>query len=403
MNQRSGTGRRRRELLGLSVAVAAILVGGAVVTASGSRPSTTTTPTADRLAAEALSRRTPSPSPSPSPRPRAFISDQHRYVVILPDGWTARRASRADVPDRFDGPDGRQFAVIAVTPPSSGFTDAWLNERVPLRSNAAGQCNRRGQVVPAPFLPNGGIARWTSARIGDLDGRRRMYCGFVNAVAWRDDQAWLLGLGHPWSRTGDLVAFGQLAATFRALPVPSTPTPRPTPRPPGAPTPSPTPVPTPDLSTFTETFTSERFDYTIRYPALWDVAPSEHTWEPDRFRSVSQTVSVSVWPHPDGVSLRDWAKERLRSRLEGSPTNPFCHVGNSMFPVDSLGAILEERVAGRDALVRRQCLSVDAVITVGDRVVVLIVRPRRATSNSLPRSRGTLEAFVATLELPEDD
>jgi hypothetical protein len=221
--------------------VAVAIAGVVTVAGAASAPSVPGEP-APTVADQAIDAPIPSPSPSPSPtpsstpRPVAFVSSVHRYVVMLPDGWTARRASRADVPDRFDGPGGRQFAVVAVTPPSSGFTDAWLDEHIATRQTSTGACLRAGRIGSAPYLRADRRAAWSSVSIGDLHGRQRMACGFVDAVVWRDDQAWLLGLGNPRSQTGDVRALRELATTFRALPVPSTPTPTPTPWP------TPTPV-----------------------------------------------------------------------------------------------------------------------------------------------------------------
>lgn len=88
---------------------------------------------------------------------------------------------------------------------------------------------------------------------------------------------------------------------------------------------------------------------------------------------------------------------------DGPPRDPFCHLGNTMFPPDGADTFHDEPVAGRSAVVRLQCGWAEAVIPVRDRVVVLSLRALRPPRSGPPtRGRGTLEAFAMTLGLPED-
>ena len=329
---------------------------------------------------------TASTQPSATAGRTAFISSVHQYAFMLPPDWTARDSKDAATPDRFDGPEGRVLAVQHLRLPEGGATNGWLSEHVPFRADPSGSCVSDATFDATP-------TQLDDSYVGDIDARLRLSCWYVDAVATTGDRAWLVSLQNPTRRDADIVLFRLLTDTFRSLPDPDA-----TP-----PTPRPHPMPTPTVPPDWLSFTSTHHGYSLQYPPEWTAQPALSRDMVDVYIHGQNDLAVDRRSVPELPSVVAWANATMPDRAGSEGDSRLCIFrqggGSTMIPAPSR-TFRSTVILGWPAAIRSMCSYVDAVIDLGDTVLVL---SQDAAGKMREGNDELFAQFVAGLRLAEDD
>ena len=200
-----------------------------------------------------------------------FVSDAYGYSVRIPGDWQATPASapwaggiRDDLAlDRFTAGAGGptpQFTVTARAVDASMTETDWIGKFAPNITQMAGTACRFGSGYVLAPDPD---ASWHPATIDGREALVRAACGRIDGVVFSDGIGYWMRLTTSERRTGaDLAAFYLLADTIDLDAV------------------EPTFVASGSQAgaTGSQTFTSGRYDYTIRIPDDWTVEAASKRW-----------------------------------------------------------------------------------------------------------------------------
>jgi hypothetical protein len=176
----------------------------------------------------------------------------------------------------------------------------------------------------------------------------------------------------------------------------------PSPSPSDAPSADPAPIPTTlTIPPMQQTFFSERYGYTVSYPAGWSGSPATQTWWPPDWKAGGSAdepfdyigFEERLWfraasaPLPDGLpSVNDWIDEYLTF---GDP--------NCVPPRQTQELISIDGAPGR---LMDACGQVEATIVLEGRVYMFTLW---LGSDQVTNGRELYDAFAATIDLrPED-
>jgi hypothetical protein len=181
------------------------------------------------------------------------------------------------------------------------------------------------------------------------------------------------------------------------------------------PGPSIAPVPSSGVATSASRFRSTLYDYELSHPSdwtteaatsewdgtgAWDTAPVADVLRPsvvwDANGPWNPRFTVASTTYPEGMPLGAWIASHVPTRVgPGQPTAPdkdrFCtfHRGDRALMVDTAAERwTSDTIGGHQALVRKECGYVDAVVEVGARIYLL-------SHFSRIMSTGDLAAFRA--------
>ena len=155
------------------------------------------------------------------------------------------------------------------------------------------------------------------------------------------------------------------------------------------------------LAVWSEPFVSERYGYSIRYPAGWRVEPAPSDTLADTITTpepwTTTRLSIVRRSATAGATFADVAEAILphRSQSDG------CHWGGggTIYIPGVQHKFDDVAIAGRPALVRSECSFVDAIVDLGDEVLVVILRSQKR----MPTGDGyTFASFVETLAIADD-
>ena len=151
----------------------------------------------------------------------------------------------------------------------------------------------------------------------------------------------------------------------------------------------------------TESFVSDNYGFSIRYPRGWTARQQDRPGGPDAFQgttvdsapSVSR-LSITRREKEVGRTLQQTAYATLPHRSDPDG----CHwngPGIAFIPIAPHG-FREAVIDGRPALVRSECSHVDAVIDLGQDILVVGLRSAGRTGAG---DRWTFDRFMDTLEI----
>ncbi len=138
------------------------------------------------------------------------------------------------------------------------------------------------------------------------------------------------------------------------------------------------PQPSLESTYWSKPFASGVHDYGLLHPASWRAEAATGSSDPDTFTGPDgTTLSISTRPLPPGQSptpgaMAEWADAELEHHFDTTAERPQCTwtPGGTMFPKD----FVITKVGGRVAVSRGECQFVDAVVPVGDRIYVLVLK-----------------------------
>ena len=200
---------------------------------------------------------------------------------------------------------------------------------------------------------------------------------------------------------GDMLSFRLLTDTFGTLADPAAP--RPTPRP------TPTPTPAPTVPAGWVEFTSAYHGFSIKYPPEWTAQPAWR-WDADdvffqghnELRRGQNKLSIERRSVPATPFAVAWAEATLPKRTKAVGDHRHCVFtsgGGTMTIETSPDMFRPIEILGRPAAIRSSCSYVDAVIDLGESVLVL----SQVSATRMPEGNEDLFArFVAGLRLEED-
>ena len=342
-----------------------------------------------------LARAEPPPAASPSASPtiawtEPFNSESHGYAIRYPLGWKSSQADGTTTSDTFEATARpfSQLSIIRRTKDDLSLTEVADATFAP--RSQAGWC--RG----GPFGRTGIPASPETFHDSVIDGHPalvRSECSFVDAVIDAGGDV-LVIVFRSANRmpTGDASQFRHFMDTLEI----GTPAPAPTqPKEPPA-----TATPTPALA-WTESFVSDSYGFSIRYPPGWTARQRDRPDGPDAFQgttvdsapSVSR-LSITRREKEGGRTLQQTAYATLPHRSDPDG----CHwngPGIAFIPIAPHG-FREAVIDGRPALVRSECSHVDAIVDLGQDILVVGLRSAGRTGGG---DRWTFDRFMETLEI----
>jgi hypothetical protein len=158
------------------------------------------------------------------------------------------------------------------------------------------------------------------------------------------------------------------------------------------------PSPSTGPTEWSETFVSERFGYSIRYPAGWHPVPTPDGSLADTITAPEpSTVRLSIVRRPatPGATFAEMAETMLPHRAQPDG----CHWASGIIFIPAAQATFHEmKFSGRRALVRSECSVVDAILDLGDEVLIVVLRSER----HMPTGDGyTFASFASTLAVAD--
>jgi len=357
---------------GIAFAVVASLVLVGRPTREIAAPSTPPGPTA--LPAPSSARSAPAPSAAPtsaraaasappdlsivSSLTKRYASPTYGFSIATRPNWVSTPATLP-----WTGPDNSTPVVdeIDFTGTASGMTagsqeldpgetlDQWL---APFAANTGGM---------SPSCLGGDPATWPPVQVGDAVGRWQQMCNAAEVVVESGGRAYVFTW---WSGSYDksqqLSAddYKAVLTTVRFDP--------------GAATPLPSAPP------LTQSFTSPRNGFSIRYPAGWTATPATESWAPgtaldwgqpqlDALQSKTERFVVSTQRLNPGDSANDWLLRMCRLYEAGWVQ---CDTALPTWPVITVGAatgrIFQNGVGG-GAMPVDGGRVFDAFMVIGDR------------------------------------
>jgi hypothetical protein len=190
--------------------------------------------------------------------------------------------------DRFDLATGR-LSVASATLPVDVPETAWINATFPPRyTGPEGLCAGR-----STGMPGAGTQSWFVRVAGERTWRMRQGCGFIEALHIAESEAWIFELkarepfdvSAPSEPGREFTSFIDSVVLARTEAQP--------------------------------TFSSARFEYTIRYPGIWELFPATETWtggdwprghDTDVFAGPVSVMSVYSTPVPDPNRFEAWLR-----------------------------------------------------------------------------------------------
>jgi hypothetical protein len=306
----------------------------------------------------------------------AYTSERFGFDIKRPPDWSESPARRdwtmADAAKfasghseyfELSGPEGFGVIVTAwsVAVDAGTTAEAWIATYCPLNTEPCDGIQARADPIT-------------------MDGHPGTFVQFLNdsqAFFLVDDRMYVVGVWRPDidQSTRQYGSSSRLLRTFI-----STMTLRP-----GG------PMPLGGPPALTESFTSERYGYSIDYPATWTVAPADNLFVPDRqvdnwddvIRSPGQLIAFSAVSAsvPDSVDVDDWISVNLNfnSRIECAPAR------------STLGSIV---IDGQAASIRTSCGEVEAKVVLDGRAYVFTIVNQPSAAG-----RALFEAMMATVSL----
>jgi hypothetical protein len=309
---------------------------------------------------------TVSPSPSRSPAPRAirsteFHSMRHRFLVRHPVEWVVRPAASADMSDVIESPEGYRFQVRRYQGHGGVNDRAWIDTRVPARSDRSGWCGPRAGELLGRWNNEYGRP-WEPVEIDGMPAVVRSECGYVDGVAKVGADMYLVSLVTPSAARW---LFERLVATIRfdaAREVESLPAED---RPSISIAPAPQPLP----------FASTVHGYTLSYPSDWTPAPATADGGSDIFEAPSPSgtrLSITRRSKPASMPLDIYAEKTMPHHAK--PTGCHWDSGVIYLPAGQQRFERTASIAARETVIRAECGVVDAVINLEDEVLVVVLR-----------------------------
>ena len=153
-------------------------------------------------------------------------------------------------------------------------------------------------------------------------------------------------------------------------------------------------------STWTDSFASEQYGYSIRYPEGWTPGRLELPPNSDTFSALAPSrtrLSIVRRPKPLKLSLQDIADGAFQPHA--GPNGCQWNTGGFILVPVAQGSFEGAVIDGRPALVRSQCGFVDAVIDAGNEVVIVVLR------SGTPKPTGDdwwFARFMETIDIAVD-
>jgi hypothetical protein len=164
------------------------------------------------------------------------------------------------------------------------------------------------------------------------------------------------------------------------------------------------------IPAMTQSFTSEKYGYSVRYPADWRVAPATTLWFPPDWGASGSDMSELdlITPvaapglfraasalAPDAASVDDWIAEFI-TMSDFADCNP---------PRETLEQVV---IGGKAGRLRGFCgkspaAEIEATVVVGSRIYVFTLFSGVESGAIEADERALFDAFAATIELQPED
>ena len=281
------------------------------------------------------------------PAAAAVESQRYGYRLRVPGDWTSTLASHSwsgdDRPigttaDAFVGPVALgtpRLTIAAQARQNEISEDRFTADVAPLPTavridGPTVTCAFGDTVVERGPVPSA----WDSEVIGGHPARVRAMCGTVDAVVFVGDRGYLFTLESGHSTRGDLERFHDLVASV-------------------------------SFDDGRETFVSNDYGYSVRYPGDWQVSPAPTPWagDPsgDRGKDIISSsgrprlrFTVAAHPAPASMTQDQWVKVHV------PVARPNCGTGLIVPKPDLRWQVAT--IDGRSAILRSACSRVDAVV-----------------------------------------